>query len=85
MASCEERRDGPLPVFFVSVASKEFSFPVNLLESTLMGLLVSVADKGLRGVPKRRDAQTFRSGTRDPNSAPKHRESWEGPLPPWFL
>jgi hypothetical protein len=38
------------PVFFVSVASKGLSFPVNPLESTLMGILVSVADKGLRRI-----------------------------------
>jgi hypothetical protein len=40
---------GPHPVFFVSVASKGFSFSVNPLESTLMGILVSVADKRLSG------------------------------------
>jgi hypothetical protein len=38
------------PVFFVSVASKGFSFPVSSLESTLMGIFVSVADKGVRGI-----------------------------------
>jgi len=37
------------PLFFVSVASKGFSFPVNPLESTLMGIFVSVADKGVSG------------------------------------
>jgi hypothetical protein len=36
-------------MFFVSVASKGFSFSANPLESTLMGILVSVADKRLRG------------------------------------
>jgi hypothetical protein len=36
-------------VFFVSVASKGFSFSVSPLESTLMSLLVSVADKRLSG------------------------------------
>jgi hypothetical protein len=36
-------------VFFVSVASKGFSFPVSSLESTLTGILVSVADKGVSG------------------------------------
>jgi hypothetical protein len=38
------------PLFFVSVASKGFSFPVSLLESTLMGTFVSVADKGFRRI-----------------------------------
>jgi hypothetical protein len=43
-------RDVPLPlVFFVSVASKGFSFSVNPLESTLTNIVVSVADKGLAG------------------------------------
>ena len=37
-------------MFFVSVASKGVSVPVSALESTLMGILVSVADKGLRGI-----------------------------------
>jgi len=37
------------PLFFVSVASKGFSFSVNPLESTLTDILVSVADKGVRG------------------------------------
>jgi hypothetical protein len=36
-----------LPPFFVSVASKGFRFPVNSLESTLMGILAGVASKGL--------------------------------------
>jgi hypothetical protein len=35
-------------MFFVSVASKGFSFSVSPLESTLMGILVSVAGKRLR-------------------------------------
>jgi hypothetical protein len=35
------------PLFFVSVASKGFSLPVNPLQSTLMGILVSVASKEL--------------------------------------
>jgi hypothetical protein len=48
VASSEERRKGPLLVFFVSVASKGLSFLVSSLESTLMGILVSVADKGFR-------------------------------------
>ena len=39
----------PLPLFFVSVASKGFSSSVNPLESTLTNILVSVADKGVRG------------------------------------
>jgi hypothetical protein len=38
------------PVFFVSVASKRLGFPVSRLESTLTGVLVSVADKGLRKI-----------------------------------
>jgi hypothetical protein len=38
------------PWFFVSVASKGFSFRVNPLQSTLMGVFVSVADKGLRRI-----------------------------------
>jgi hypothetical protein len=38
----------PTPVCFVSVASKGFIFSVNPLESTLVGMLVSVADKRLR-------------------------------------
>jgi hypothetical protein len=37
-------------VFFVSVASKGFSFPVSPLESTLASILVSVADKGFRRI-----------------------------------
>jgi hypothetical protein len=41
--------DAPSPQFFVSVASKGFIFSVSSLESTLMGMSVSVADKGLRG------------------------------------
>ena len=41
---------GMYPVFSVSVASKEVSFPVNALESTLMGIVVSVADKELREI-----------------------------------
>jgi hypothetical protein len=44
------RRDVPpsSPRFFVSVASKELRVSVNPLDATLMGILVSVADKGLR-------------------------------------
>jgi hypothetical protein len=42
--------ESPLPLFFVSVASKELRLPVSRLESTLMGILVSVADKGLRRI-----------------------------------
>jgi hypothetical protein len=38
------------PLFFVSVASKGFNCPVSALESTLTGILVSVADKGLRRI-----------------------------------
>jgi hypothetical protein len=39
----------PLPPgFFVSVASKEFSVSVSGLESTLAGISISVASKGLR-------------------------------------
>jgi hypothetical protein len=38
------------PLFFVSVASKELSIPVSRLESTLRGIVVSVADKGLRRI-----------------------------------
>jgi len=41
---------GPSPLFFVSVASKRLRFPVNPLFATLVGMLVSVADKGLRGI-----------------------------------
>jgi hypothetical protein len=37
-------------MFFVSVASKGFSDPVSSLESTFMGHLASVADKGLRAI-----------------------------------
>jgi hypothetical protein len=37
----------PLPRFFVSVASKEFSFPVSPLDATLVGAHVSVASKGV--------------------------------------
>ena len=37
----------PPPVFFVSVASKRFSFAVSHLESTLTRVLISVASKGL--------------------------------------
>jgi hypothetical protein len=39
----------PLPVFFVSVASKGFSDTVSCLESTLTNTLTSVASKGLDG------------------------------------
>jgi hypothetical protein len=38
----------PSPCFFVSVASKGFSFSVNPLESTLVDARVSVASKELR-------------------------------------
>jgi hypothetical protein len=38
------------PVFFVSVASKGLTISVSALESTLMGILVSVADKGVTGM-----------------------------------
>jgi hypothetical protein len=37
------------PRFFVSVASKELSIPINPLESTLMGGIASVDVKGLGG------------------------------------
>jgi hypothetical protein len=37
----------PHPVFFVSVASKGFSFSVSLLFAALVGSFVSVAAKGL--------------------------------------
>ena len=36
------------PVFFVSVASKGFSWAVSFLFATLAGRLISVANKGLR-------------------------------------
>jgi len=39
----------PSPVFFVSVASKEFGFAVSGLESTLVGCLIGVDSKRLRG------------------------------------
>src|ERR1700682_260172 len=51
----EQRRSGskevrsPTPVFFVSVASKEFSCAVSLLYATLAGRCISVAVKGLKG------------------------------------
>jgi len=38
----------PSPLFFVSVASKGFSFPVNPSESSLVDACVSVASKELR-------------------------------------
>jgi hypothetical protein len=38
----------PSPVFFVSVASKGFSYTVSLLFATLTGRSVSVAGKGLK-------------------------------------
>jgi len=41
--------DCPPPVFFVSVASKEFSWNVSLLFATLAGRAISVAAKGLKG------------------------------------
>src|SRR6267378_220334 len=41
--------DCPPPVFFVSVASKEFSWNVSLLVATLAGRAISVAAKGLKG------------------------------------
>jgi hypothetical protein len=37
----------PLPQFFVSVASKGFSFPVSPLKSTLVGILASVDSRGV--------------------------------------
>jgi hypothetical protein len=37
-------------VFFVSVASKEFSCAVSLLFATLAGRFISVAAKGLKGM-----------------------------------
>jgi hypothetical protein len=37
----------PSPVFFVSVASKGFSYTVSLLFATLTGRCVNVAAKGL--------------------------------------
>jgi hypothetical protein len=37
----------PLPLFFVSVASKGFSLDVSLLSATLAGRPISVAGKGL--------------------------------------
>ena len=40
----------PSPALFVSVASKELRSPVNPLDATLMGIFVSVADKGLRRI-----------------------------------
>jgi hypothetical protein len=47
--SKSEGRDaeGPLPRFFVSVASKGVSFSVSLLFATLAGRSISVADKGV--------------------------------------
>ena len=42
-------RRGPLPRFFVSVASKGLSATVSLLFATLAGRFISVADKGLMG------------------------------------
>jgi hypothetical protein len=48
--SGEWREEWLLPRFSVSVASKGFIFPVSSLESTLMGIFVSVADKGVRGM-----------------------------------
>jgi hypothetical protein len=40
----------PHPVFFVSVASKGFSFAVSLLFATLAGRSISVATKGLKAI-----------------------------------
>jgi hypothetical protein len=37
------------PLFFVSVASKGLRFSASLLESTLMGIFVSVASKEVTG------------------------------------
>jgi hypothetical protein len=45
----ERPGNDPLPSVFVSVASKGVSFPAKPLESTLVGTLVSVADKRLSG------------------------------------
>jgi hypothetical protein len=47
--SKSEGRDpeGPLPQFFVSVASKGVSAAVSLLFATLAGRSISVADKGV--------------------------------------
>ncbi len=43
---------GPTPWFFVSVAAKELSWNVSLLDATLAGSLVNVAGKGLTGCCK---------------------------------
>jgi hypothetical protein len=40
----------PLPVFFVSVAFKGFSFIVSLLFAALAGRFITVADKGLKEI-----------------------------------
>ena len=38
----------PSPCFFVSVDSKELSFPLSPLDATLVGWCISVASKGVR-------------------------------------
>ena len=50
----------PSPVFFVSVASKEFSVPVNSLESTLASIAISVVSKGVR---RKHNAAPFEGDT----------------------
>ncbi len=42
----------PAPLFFVSVDSKQFSFLVSLLESTLVGAHVSVDSNGVKFASK---------------------------------
>ena len=58
----------PLPVFFVSVASKGFSFAVSLLFATVF---ISVAPKGLRarvrGDPDRVGAGEWEAVSREKN------------------
>src|SRR6266478_2989474 len=53
----------PTPLFFVSVASKEFSFAVSLLFATLAREFISVAAKGLTGTKCWRESNGF--GWRD--------------------
>jgi hypothetical protein len=78
-------RAGPPPWFFVSVASKGFSVPISSLESTLMGMSVSVADKGLRGIVfvGRLKAPETPSGMTECTT--DRRRDGEHPLPPMLF
>jgi hypothetical protein len=48
----------PLPLFFVSVASKGATPTVSLLSATLAGRFISVAAKGFTGPGSRRESNS---------------------------